>query len=76
MHIWDTYHLDKGVVQFLYMKYKSITKMIKDVGGTGYPANRRRREVRLEVVKKTPQPRMKQYGDRGYKPSSGKGVGY
>lgn len=49
--------------------------MIKDVGGTGYPANRRR-EVRLEVVKKTPQPRMKQYGDRGYKPSSGKGVGY
>ena len=58
------------------MKYKKITDLIRgeNTGGTGYPANRRR-EVRIKAVKK-PSTRMKQFGDKGYKPSTGKGVGY
>jgi len=36
-----------------------------------------KREVLIEV-RKTPKkkPAIKQYGDKGYKPSTGKGVGY
>jgi hypothetical protein len=44
-----------------------------------YTAPKPKKKVLIEV-KKTPKapkkPAFKQYGDKGYKPSSGKGVGY
>lgn len=34
------------------------------------------REVQIRVVKKKVTPRMKQYGDKGYKPATGSGTAH
>lgn len=61
--------------------FRSVESLLRGGSGTGYPANRRRsggemKQGRTVRIKAVPRSGMKQYGDKGYKPSSGKGVGY
>lgn len=40
------------------------------------PEKKKEKQVQLKVIKrKTTPPAMKQYGDRGYRPSTGRNVG-
>ncbi len=72
-------------------KLNALANKIKNVGVVKYQAapaknqstlsddqyNKMVSDLKKPKVKKAPiVPAMKQYGDKGYKPSTGKGVGY
>ena len=60
----------------LAQRLKGIGKKLAPARKSTYKRDSSKDAPARPIMRKNPSSKMKQYGDKGYKPSSGKGVGY